>query len=293
MRNCLFGLIALGAFGCAAADGEVDFDPLEETLPGVSEAPAMADDPSDLTEKQQDRRMCYFPVFMDFFERHTSDSCSDFTLQSNGVSVSGKNLPTGTTNGKSVDRSVCENFTQWDLASWGDVCDYLPSCEVGDCDRKSRDEMRAHMFSHTSADYPAVAIISVQDTNWAVDGGNGAGKGQNVKIWRNQDGNDNQRWLLKDVGDGWYMYKQTGVTSWAQGNYCMDGGGSNDNVHLWECDEDNHNQHWRPEEVPGGMPGIRNRANDEWLSGVKGLNTNVKVSSASGAGGYEIQYLSE
>ena len=93
-------------------------------------------------------------------------------------------------------------------------------------------------------------------SNYALDGGNGSGNGNNVKLWRYNASNVNQQWIEIDRGGGYYSYQKMNT------NHCIDGssGGSNgNNVKLWACNSTNRNQQFKKISMGGGAYRLEKR----------------------------------
>ncbi len=94
-----------------------------------------------------------------------------------------------------------------------------------------------------------VHITKRNATNFAIDGNDGGGNGQDVRLLYADENDINQQWIEIDEGNGYYSYQKNGT------NYCIDGnhGGAIDqNVYLWSCIDGNQNQHWLKEAVGDG-----------------------------------------
>ncbi len=95
---------------------------------------------------------------------------------------------------------------------------------------------------------PVVTMRKGNATNFCIDGADGGGNGQNVRLWTYYN-HVNQQWIEIDRGGGYFTYKKRNT------NFCLDGGngGANgQNVYLWTCSGNNQNQHWRKVDVGGG-----------------------------------------
>ncbi|MEO1448369.1 MAG: S8 family serine peptidase [Bacteroidota bacterium] len=96
---------------------------------------------------------------------------------------------------------------------------------------------------------PIVTMRKGNALNFAIDGNNGGGNGQNVYLWSYNPNNVNQRWIEIDRGGGYFSYQKQNT------NFCLDGGnggGNGQNVYLWTCGTNNQNQHWRKVNLGGG-----------------------------------------
>ena len=84
--------------------------------------------------------------------------------------------------------------------------------------------------------------LQKRNTEFSIDGNNGAVQRQQVYLWETNLNNRNQQWQETDLGNGYYSYQKQNT------NMCLDGGNNGAQrqaVILWPCDEGNRNQHWR------------------------------------------------
>jgi len=94
-----------------------------------------------------------------------------------------------------------------------------------------------------------VRFVKRNASNFALDGNNGGGNGQNVYLWGNNDGNVNQQWEEINVGNGFVAYVKRGTPFALDGG---NGGANGQNVYLWLFNRNNQNQHFRKVDVGGG-----------------------------------------
>ncbi len=95
---------------------------------------------------------------------------------------------------------------------------------------------------------PLVTLRKSNSTGFAIDGGPGGARGQNVYLWSYNQNNVNQQWIEINRGGGFYSYQKRNT------NFCIDGsnGGANgNNVKLWDCNANNQNQQFRKINVNG------------------------------------------
>lgn len=129
----------------------------------------------------------------------------------------------------------------------------------------------------SGSNWNIVTMRKRNSTGYGLDGGNGGSNRQNVYIWGYNRNNNNQHWVEKSVGNGYYLYKKRGT------NYCLDGGnggGNGQNLYLWSCNNNNQNQHWKKVSVGGGAYRLekRNASNysiDGGSGGGNGQNTKL------------------
>ena len=89
--------------------------------------------------------------------------------------------------------------------------------------------------------YPVVRMQKGNETDFAIDGGNGGIDNQPVVLWPNRT-NENQQWVEIDRGGGYYSYQKLNT------DFCIDGGngGTDDQlVKLYTTQSANQNQHWK------------------------------------------------
>ena len=101
-----------------------------------------------------------------------------------------------------------------------------------------------------------VTITKRNAPGFAIDGGDGAAKRQDVTLFEADSNNVNQQWLEISRGDGFYSYQKMGT------EYCIDGnsgGARSQNVYLWNCSENNANQHWKKIDVGDGYYSLEKR----------------------------------
>ena len=130
---------------------------------------------------------------------------------------------------------------------------------------------------------PVVQIRKRNSSGYALDGGRGAGDGQNVYLWNHDENNANQKWIEHSRGNGAYSYQKLGTA------HCLDGGngGSNgQNLYLWECDSGNQNQQWIKNGAGADTVQLRKRnssgyAIDGTPGGSDGQNVQLYRSSSS------------
>jgi len=93
--------------------------------------------------------------------------------------------------------------------------------------------------SVTSAE---TVTMQKRNTDYSIDGNNGAIQGQQVYLWDSNDDNVNQQWEEISRGGDFYSYQKRNTS------LCLDGGNGGANrqaVILWPCSVANQNQHWR------------------------------------------------
>lgn len=84
--------------------------------------------------------------------------------------------------------------------------------------------------------------LQKRNTEFSIDGNNGATERQQVYLWETDNNNVNQQWDEIDRGSGFYSYQKRNT------DMCMDGGNGGaptQAVILWTCSATNQNQHWR------------------------------------------------
>ena len=92
---------------------------------------------------------------------------------------------------------------------------------------------------------PSSRIVTLQKRNssgFALDGGNGGARGQNIYLWSFNSSNRNQQWEEIDRGGGYFSYQKKNT------NFSLDGGnggGNGQNIYLWTTDPNNFNQQFR------------------------------------------------
>ncbi len=117
------------------------------------------------------------------------------------------------------------------------------------------------------------AIVSMEkrNTNFSLDGGNGAANQQPVYLWNSNTSNVNQQWEEIFIAPKFYQYKKVGT------NHCIDGGGGaarRQPVYLWRCSPTNRNQHW--EKKP--------QANGHFRLKKRGFSFSIDCNNGSGRG---------
>ncbi|WP_378181239.1 T9SS type A sorting domain-containing protein [Aquimarina sp. SS2-1] len=119
---------------------------------------------------------------------------------------------------------------------------------------------------------PVVHLRKRNASGYALDGGVGGARNQNVKLWQANPGNVNQQWIEIDRGNGYYSYQKMNTS------FCMDGGdgGANgQNLRLWDCDANNQNQQWRKVKVTDNIYRLEKRnANMYSIDGNNGGENN-------------------
>ena len=92
---------------------------------------------------------------------------------------------------------------------------------------------------------PAVAqttvVMEKRNTNFSIDGGNGAANNRQVYLWNTNTGNVNQQWEETFIAPKYYSYKKKNT------NHCLDGGNGaarRQAVKLYRCISGERNQHW-------------------------------------------------
>ncbi len=95
----------------------------------------------------------------------------------------------------------------------------------------------------------ATFVMEKRNTNFSIDGNNGAIQSQQVYLWNTNTNNVNQNWVQLDRGNGFYSYRKQNT------NMCLDGGNGGARrqpVILWPCNSSNQNQHWKKIKVFNG-----------------------------------------
>jgi len=96
------------------------------------------------------------------------------------------------------------------------------------------------------------SVVQIKKRNaggFAIDGGRNGANGQNVYLWSEDSGNENQQWIETHQGNGYYTYQKQNT------NFCMDegkSGANRQNVYLWTCNSNNYKQHWKKEDAGSG-----------------------------------------
>jgi len=101
-----------------------------------------------------------------------------------------------------------------------------------------------------------VHITKRNALNFAIEGDNNSGNGQNIHLWQEDFENVNQQWEEVDRGDGYYSYRNVDRNTCLDGN---DGGRNGQNLYLLTCNEDSHNQHWLKTDVGDGYYRLEKR----------------------------------
>ena len=106
---------------------------------------------------------------------------------------------------------------------------------------------------------PSSRTVNIRKRNangFALDGGRGGARGQNVYLWTFSESNVNQQWEEIDRGDGFFSYQKRGT------NFSLDagnGGANGQNLYLWTTDPNNFNQQFRKISKGGGNYQLQKR----------------------------------
>ena len=130
--------------------------------------------------------------------------------------------------------------------------DYLPEFSISDHPGHGQFAFVARTPSTEtpSTETPSTRTVTLQKRNatgFAIDGNNGAARGQNIYLWSFDPNNQNQQWEEIDRGGGYFSYQKKGT------NFSIDGGNGGaraQNVFLWSTQPNNFNQHFR--KIPRG-----------------------------------------
>ena len=101
----------------------------------------------------------------------------------------------------------------------------------------------------SSATYAEIVNMEKRNTNFSIDGNNGAIEGQQIYLWNTNNNNVNQQWEEISRGGDHYSYQKRNT------NLCLDGGNGGSRrqpVLLIQCQANNQNQHWRKVPTSGG-----------------------------------------
>ena len=123
-----------------------------------------------------------------------------------------------------------------------------------------------------------IVVMQKQNTNFSIDGNNGARQGEQIYLFDTNLDNVNQQWVEIDVGNGFYSYQKINTS------LCLDGGDGADflqPVTLETCDTTNHNQHWRKVSLANGSFRLEKRG------------TNFSIDGNHGAQRRQVAYLWE
>jgi len=101
-----------------------------------------------------------------------------------------------------------------------------------------------------------VTMRKVNASSYAIDGGNGGAKGQNVYLWSFNGNNINQQWVEVNRGNGYFSYQKNSTI------YALDGGAAGakgQNLYLWTAGDNNFNQHWAKVQISGNTYRLEKR----------------------------------
>ena len=121
-------------------------------------------------------------------------------------------------------------------------------------------------------------VMQKQNTNFSIDGNNGARRGQQIYLYDTNLDNVNQQWVEIDVGSGFYSYQKFNTS------LCLDGGNGADfrqPVTIETCNNTNRNQHWRQVSLANGNFRLEKRG------------TNFSIDGNHGAQRRQVAYLWE
>jgi len=102
------------------------------------------------------------------------------------------------------------------------------------------------MSAHVTAD---TVVMQKQNTNFSIDGNNGAKQGQQIYLYKTNTDNVNQQWVETSINGGYVYYQKENT------NLCLDGGNGarkRQAVTLETCSTADENQHWKKVSTSNG-----------------------------------------
>lgn len=122
----------------------------------------------------------------------------------------------------------------------------------------------------SSASFAQTFNLQKRNTDFSIDGNQGASELQQVYLWQTNNDNVNQQWDEISRGNGYYSYRKHDTSMCLDGG---DGGARRQAVVLWYCDSDDQNQHWRKVSATDGSFRLEKRNSSGYsIDGNKGAD---------------------